>query len=1258
MLRLLLVVVLLSALEAGAYAEATVKRAGNAFIVAGSNYTVEFGAENGAILAVRQTGRSGYLFKSGEAGLWRVRFRDGKSLTAAEFHAGSADHSFQARTDEPAHALRMEYRSAELTVSVTVKGREDGVDWVGEIKPASQVALGFELPARLRFDAAQTERFVFPADGNQSVGMAFKNKFFLPQPEDRPSAWHQEPIGAQNYAALYGGPLDQRADQEPAAALKVTPEGERWLGAGLVSRLQNVEATVNRPPTRAQAELILIDSANGPWLSANRLGGTGAIWRIGGSVAAAETGIAADSVTAVIENLAKAPAARKKIGILAMRKGPDQGGWAAVPIRTWIERLRKVPGAEVVEIATPKAMADALQSGDFLAILNPYGEAVPTVAAGMPATVDAIRAYVRAGGNWFETGGYPFFYTLKPVRFFSFGGNYPDLFADFVHLDSQTGSGSLYRVQPRTAAPWAAANDKQAIFIPGSLNCGGDAEGGWCERAYGTYVSPGETWRSPIARLTIGKTAPADLVTYCTDNAIRRRLQDKMDARTLEKFKRSILIYYSGSAKEKTEFLDRLPTPSLVHFADYLQGGFDKQYPDHLPPIASFGTPEEMRAFFDRAHELGHLVMPYTNPTWWCDHPKGPTFEAAGEAPLLKGLNGKPVYERYSLNDGWTITHWHPAVQAANRKTVRQFAQAYPVDMLFQDQCGARGWSYDLNPASPTPYAYSEGLISMVEEDCETKPLSTESGWDRVVNSESQLCGMTWQLVPTEYGPEWRTYLKQAYPPETWDIYPLAQYIAHDKTEMIHHDLGQFVTNQEVLSWTLGLGFGLSDRIGATELKEDRSRQWLLWLDRLQKSVCAQYVGEPVRAFSHVRGPNPTVADDGVIRADYGPVAVTANLGPNEKKQDDLLLPAHGFYAKAPGVTAGLVRQVGSADFGSEPVSFVAQDNGPKTDVWVYGPAEQEAAVQLPSGKSGAVSLAFDGGASVRGEAKDGILRFRLPAHTGEVRIAPPAALAGKAPRDWPNAHPAIGVLAFPSNPGQSWTRIAPAEWLRAFRESRLSRERGVPVRAITTLEDLNAALDAGPTAYLAIVNPYGEGIPEEAPGQHRAMLARIRKYVENGGNWWETAGYTFHQAFATTSSGWQTESVGPAGIGEFGIPIGGGEVEASPVPITVTPVGREWFGDALSNQIEKTHSIVNRGLPGGVNAPAHLTLVAGDGTDYIGGYRLNGWGWLWRIGGFWPEPQVALPVAVAAMDYVYTHAPLPAQSTGTRWLWHATLKK
>ena len=576
--------------------------------------------------------------------------------------------------------------------------------------------------------------------------------------------------------------------------------------------------------------------------------------------------------------------------------------------------------------------------------------------------------------------------TKGPVRYLHYSVPYPAAFADFFHLDTQIGSASIYRVQPGGHAPWEGAKNPDAIFVPGRLALGGDERGGYCDRVFGTYVPPGRTWRSPRVRLAIGCSAAESLQAYCEANGINRRLEDKMPTEVLEKFRNSVLVYYGGNCGEKLEHVNLLPVPSQIHFADYLKGGFDKQYPDHLPPHPDFGTPEEFSAFFDRCHQLGHLVMPYTNPTWWCDDPKGPTFEKEGDAALLRNLDGSLSRERYGSNEGYTICHWHPAVRAANQRTVHQFTEEYPVDILFQDQCGARSWHYDTNPASPTPYAYIEGLLSMIAEDSQVRPLSTESGWDRVVNYESQLCGMSWSIVPTVGGPSWRTFMKHQYPPETWEIFPLAQYIAHDKTAMLYHDLGQFVTNRQVLAWTLGLGFCMSYRINAPMLKQDARREWLRWLDRIQKSVCSRYVGEPLYAFEHDRGSAIGLEDDGVMRATYGSVEIVANLGPKERTEQNHELPPYGFHATAPGMIAANLKRLGGIDFGDDGISFVVERRTQDTDIWVYERPGREVCCELPDSGSGSVSLVTDDGSAIQATFKDGILRFCLPGKVAEIR--------------------------------------------------------------------------------------------------------------------------------------------------------------------------------------------------------------------------------------------------------------------------------
>lgn len=575
---------------------------------------------------------------------------------------------------------------------------------------------------------------------------------------------------------------------------------------------------------------------------------------------------------------------------------------------------------------------------------------------------------------------------FQPVRYLHYSVPYPAAFADFFHLDTQIGSASIYRVQPRGHAPWEGLKDRDAIFVPCRLAIGGDERGGYCDRIFGTYVPAGESWRSPEVRITIGQSAAESLQAYCKANGIDRRLEDKMSPDVLEKFRNSVLVYYGGNCREKLEHLELLPLPSQIHFADYLKGGFDKEYPDHLPPRPDFGTSEDFRAFFDKSHQLGHLVSPYTNPTWWCDDPKGPTFEKEGEAPLLRNLDGSLSRERYGSNEGYTICHWHPAVRAANQRTVRQFTEEYPVDILFQDQCGARSWSYDTNPASPTPYAYIEGLLSMIAEDCQVRPLSTESGWDRVVNYESQLCGMSWSIVPSVGGPSWRTFMKHQYPPETWEIFPLAQYIAHDKAAMLYHDLGQFVTNRQVLAWTLGLGFCMSYRISAPMLKQDACLEWLRWLDCIQKSVCSRYVGKPVNAFEHSRVSAIDPEDDGILRAVYGDVEIVANLGLKERTEQNRELPPYGFYATAPGMIAANLKRLGGLDFWDDGISFVTEEKAQNTHIWVYEYPGREVCVELPNSGRSNVSLVLDEGSAIQATVKDGILRFRLPGKASETR--------------------------------------------------------------------------------------------------------------------------------------------------------------------------------------------------------------------------------------------------------------------------------
>jgi hypothetical protein len=873
--------------------------------------SVTFDDMNGAVTGVVPKGAAGPVWKSGERGLWSVRFEDGSRLDAAAFSATGGVRRFTVRAKGPTQYI-MEYAAPELRVTVTAAAATNGVDLRAEVAPLARPVLGLELPARLRFAPEKVGEVLFPS-GGWGLGFGFNRRFFSRQDSDPPSAWTVEQVGPAAYRRVFGGYLNARDIDDAPVALRVTDAGRAAFPAALAERLGKSRAVVNRAPAAGQADEVWVDSEHGPWLSGSRLGGKGMLWRIGAGVRAGDAELSRAAVSAVLAHIAAqgtAGKAQPSTAVIALAKGPENGIWSGVRCAEWFDAVRENGGRPAASLRSVAELKAAFASGTYRCILNPYGEALPTEERGrLDEMADAVAAYVRGGGQWVEVGGYPFHQALVPRRYLSVSEQYPPAFADFWHLTTADGvCAAVYRAQPRPPhEPWHCAEP----FAPGSLACGGDERGGWAEHTFGTFVKEGETWRSPAVRLAMGLGADAALRDYAAANSMTRPLADKARPDVLAKLKRAPLLYLSGSCAAMDAALAGLPAPTLIHFADYLRGGFDKQYPDHLPPNAKWGTMGETAAFFKRARSLGHLVSPYTNPTWWCDHPRGPSFEAAGDAPLAKDLHGKAYYEKYVANDGWKITFWHPAVQTANRETVRQFTKDAPVDLLFQDQCGARTWVYDTNPAAPGAASYAEGILAMNEEDSRVVPLATECGWDHVANEQTMLCGLTWGIVPTDHGPNWLRPFKETIPADTWAIDPLALRLMHDKVIFLHHDLGQFVTNERMLAWSLALGYGMSYRNTAAAMSDKKVHDWFVWLAWMQRAVCSRYEGEPVKEFIHDRAPlfaaggDPRrMNDDGVIRAAYGDVRLRVNLGDVARDVDGERLAPYGYSIDAPGLRA------------------------------------------------------------------------------------------------------------------------------------------------------------------------------------------------------------------------------------------------------------------------------------------------------------------------------------------------------------------
>lgn len=1158
-------------------ADVTWRAAGDTMSASTVGYTLVLDAHSGAPQELRLAGKPGVTF--GPSGWWRLTLEDGHTLAASDCAATVT------RTGD---TLQCDYAAPQAHVRLNIVCGARRVDLRAAIQSQTAVVTRFALPASVITAPQQLNRVYFPFE----LGRSLERPFFERQTTVGPGHWTRVPaeVGEPNVGLI---PTRMRDYNEPAVPVSVTAAGRDWLGP-IADAFPPWTVRTPRPPSTAP-DVVVLDTPSGPLLSLEHAdGGPGFFVRWGGVFNGQDEPrvrqISAQVLGAVRQRLTGAgknplPAT---IGIVDLGLGPSVADWtqALAPLGCPVKRLQ-----------SPNAILQSLKARDCWLVVNPDGELLPATVAEAAPMAAAIRDYVAHGGVWLLTGGAPFFYALQAQPYLSIGSDYPPAFSDFLHLDLAGGQLSVYGVQS-PAGP----------FVPAHLSAGGSDQGGTVSREWICWAEPGKLWQAPLVRLAVGAPVQSAIRVYGAENGFSRTLADKVKPATLARLKQSVLLKLNGGTfRDQAEVVSLLPAPVLIHVSNYLHGGFDKQYPDQLPPNPALGTPAEFRQVIDAAHKAGHLFMPYTNPTWWCDHPRGPTFVREGEAPLLKDRQGKPVRELYGANDGWSLTTFHPAAVAAEKTVLDQFTHDYPADVLFQDQIGARGPQYDFNPAAPTPDSYTQGMIDIARRDSQAVPLGTENGFDGILNWETQFCGLAWGLVPTEGHPDWVSLWRNQYPSGTWRFAPLALWLGHDKALFTLHDLGQFVTNRETLAWVMALGYQISATTDANALRRADNRQWLLWLAALQKAAGPDIMGAPLAEWRE-RAP-------GVYQARYGQAIVIANTTPRPFPLDaGTTLAAYGFSVTSPAshVTAGWFGRYGGRDYGEQGLAFVRQD----ARLAVYAPPGT--ALTLPNARP-----------------------VTLPVSGQDVVI--PASLRGIAPRDRPHPPRYIGVLAMPWMT-YGWASTTTEQWQQGLSAQNMS----LAVRPLTSVAQLQEAL-AKPGDYLAIINPYGEHFPSSGPGQWRALVEAIHTYCAHGGAWFETSASPFYQAVYPLPGGKSgSEDVGSGGLALLGYSVADLGVAPPPAALTVTATGREWLGDALSHQINATSAVVNRPFS---SAPAVVTLAGSGDAGYIAGVQPGGWGWLWRIGGSDPPAGLSVPVVAALCRHLFTApAATPASSAKPRF--------
>jgi hypothetical protein len=567
----------------------------------------------------------------------------------------------------------------------------------------------------------------------------------------------------------------------------------------------------------------------------------------------------------------------------------------------------------------------ALNDPQTAAIINPYGDACMGLSENgkeLPFNelISQVQKFVLSGGFWFECQGKVSFsaqYRRKPGNLTSGWATVPNSFADFFVFEYNNGKSlAVYSVQPCDWKPFAGAKDPTKLFLPTRfLLMGKPNDNGVLERRFVVYAKAGQPITTPVTRLQAVPDVYAAGKAFRQANGITRTMEERIDPEFLQKFIQLPMIadadVHRTNYTQNREQIKKLP-PCIYHLTFYMRGDFDKQYPDLMPPLPRWGTAENFKALAAQIKEKGGMFMPYTNPTMWCDAPRGPTFQKAGDAPLQLDLNGGKVRESWGATTSWATCMWHPAVRAINDEVIRMFREDYPVDIVFQDQVGARplpmgAAGYDLNPASPAPHARIEGFLSQSQADAKRAVLGTEDFW--VMLAKSYLLGQGLNESTVRLTPE-KAMMKDRYPTDAWEFFPVNALLTHGQTSVFYIRTGLGLPDHQI-AWALALGNGMYAEysyFNSTEADTDRIR----YLAELQKAIAARYIGKPLVFFRHQWGDDQ---NDGTIHAQYGPVKIFANFLPEAQQYGDMLVaPGGGYFAEGGDVKAGLVRKIGELE--------------------------------------------------------------------------------------------------------------------------------------------------------------------------------------------------------------------------------------------------------------------------------------------------------------------------------------------------------
>lgn len=470
---------------------------------------------------------------------------------------------------------------------------------------------------------------------------------------------------------------------------------------------------------------------------------------------------------------------------------------------------------------------------------------------------------------------------------YEYTARYPGaMFADFAYTDMSLGTFAVFSDQdlaePVIPATWHILRD--------------DSYAGGVHKYHHDYemaLGAGHQWTSPQIVFSVGSSLAEAMDSYWTRGGFDSlpTLEQKLGATLFEKLAGAVLLK-AGFAQggwtfaSLQSFVNNLPVDNLLHIVTFWPNGFDENYPDYLPPNPALGTLADFQSMVSNVRASGHLVMPYTNPTWWDD--QSPTLASLGTGIVAKDRSGGLIWETYNGHGGYVVSPASPDVIARQDQTRTEFTQTAPCDLMFEDQVGARSApTYDGNPAAPDPILYAQGLIEVAERSSQALPVMTEGGCDRLTQFESGFCNSH------TIGWHW-------WPSTTYASYPMAPLWAHENLFFSSHNLaGEVMANDlPLMTYYVSIGYSLTHNVAALDAS------WLEVLDTYQKHLIARLVGVGMSSYEYLGtdGQTRTTYDDGTV--------ITANLTSNNMQVGTHSVAPNGFLVEKDGNVLGGVATV------------------------------------------------------------------------------------------------------------------------------------------------------------------------------------------------------------------------------------------------------------------------------------------------------------------------------------------------------------